>query len=523
MRKVFLCIMLILLIQMSAEAETIAGSKYFINTDGDLCGIEVTTENEFKAIHSILNDIVFVDKDGYAIDDNGTLWSWTEISQQPVHIMDNVVSVSSGYNHTLIVKKDNTLWGYGANDDCQLGENTADKIDTPIKIMNNVKKAVAGDCHSVILKTDGSVLTLGSNAYGQLGCGDDIKTSDRALKVMTNAKDIFAGETASFAIDDNNVLWRWGTNYGNGVGLKKDEIQFIPIKYIRDAKSVDSHWGFNLVLKEDNTLWLYGENEGTNIGYTCYPTGINLVDLPMELMNGVNSISGWNSLNSHESLILKNDGELFKFDLIEGNIKHTPEYKIEKLVDNVKISSKPEELALHKFNDIFSKPEEMQNAINALSKSGIIYGTSDTEFSPDKPITRAEIIGLLLRMTAKSEESGNGGFVDVTADKWYYHIAGASKKYEIVSGFEDNTFRGDEVTSKVQLVSLVARVLRNEKDIDIKEDVHDILDIPDWAEKDVAIAQQEELIYSQEELTNPNDPITRGEAAIILYRLYNII
>ena len=50
--------------------------------------------------------------------------------------------------------------------------------------------------------------------------------------------------------------------------------------------------------------------------------------------------------------------------------------------------------------------------------AGIIKGISDTEFSPDEGINRAETAALLLRMTGKENETAEPMFSDVTADDW---------------------------------------------------------------------------------------------------------
>ena len=302
------------------------------------------------------------------------------------------------------------------------------------------------------------------------------------------------------------------------VGLKDTEIQKTPIEYVNDVKAVNSHWGFNLILKTDNTLWIYGDSETTKTGYTCYPTGMDFKDLPVKICDDVNSVSEWKDATSHKTLILKNNGELFEFDLAEGKQGYIPEYKIIKITDGIKICKTAEP-----FVDIESKSDEVKKSVNSLTKAGIIEGTGETEFSPDKPITRAEIAALLLRMSAKTDEDGNGDFVDVTPDKWYYNTAGVSKKYGIVSGFEDNTFCGDEAVSTIQLVSLVSRVLRNEKNIEIKENVNVLSDIPEWAKDDIALAEQEGLINIKNELKDIDEPMTRGKAAVILYRLYEKI
>ncbi|MCD8181465.1 MAG: S-layer homology domain-containing protein, partial [Firmicutes bacterium] len=167
------------------------------------------------------------------------------------------------------------------------------------------------------------------------------------------------------------------------------------------------------------------------------------------------------------------------------------------------------------------KSDEAQKAVNALTRAGIIRGVSDTEFAPDAAVTRAEAAALLLRMTAQSDADGNGGFSDVTEDMWYYDTAGASKKYGIISGFEDNTFRGDDRISKVQLISLAARALKNERNVTASE-TENTYDAPEWAAEEIALALNSGLI-TENDLSDLNTPISRADAAVILYRLYDRI
>ena len=79
--------------------------------------------------------------------------------------------------------------------------------------MNNVSNAEIGFGHSIVLKNDGSILTFGSTAYGVLGIPEDKYSENQPHKVLENMKDVFAGETSCFAIDENDTLYRWGTNY----------------------------------------------------------------------------------------------------------------------------------------------------------------------------------------------------------------------------------------------------------------------------------------------------------------------
>ncbi|MCI8405308.1 MAG: hypothetical protein HFE49_10485, partial [Clostridia bacterium] len=68
------------------------------------------------------------------------------------------------------------------------------------------------------------------------------------------------------------------------------------------------------------------------------------------------------------------------------------------------------------------------------------------------------------------------------------------------------------------------RVLRNES-VFVDEEVNSkaYANIPDWAVEDIALAEQEGLISAEKDLISLNEDMTRGEAAVILYRLYNKI
>lgn len=486
---------------------------YYIKNDNSLWLIDSGEEHK-----KIMEDVKSI-YCNYVIKQDNSVWRLEKDDIIPVTEIDNVKKIFAGAACTLFIKNDNSLWGMGYNFSGQLGAGEdIEKYDTPVKIMNNVEDAQAGYEHCIILKTDGSVWTVGSNGYGQSGSGKNQGDSYRPVKIIDGMKSVYAGETSSYAVDESNTLYHWGCHYGNKVGGSESDIIYTPEKYVENAESVNSHWGFNLVLKDDGTLWVYGDSADASTGYTCFPSGLTLENLPEKLMDDVHCISQWNDSESHTALLLKNNCELYKFDLIDYG--KTPKYVIEKIAEDVKLPLKEEEVNPIAFDDISDKSVEIQVAINSLSKAGIIDGTSDTEFSPDKQITRAEIAALLLRMTARDEKEGNGGFSDVTEGKWYYHTAGASKKRGIIAGFEDNTFRGDEPISNIQLISMVSRALQEEKGTD-KSNAFIDLDVPSWSAYDVSTAIDNGLI-TEKDITNA-DYMTRGDAAVILYRLYDKI
>jgi alpha-tubulin suppressor-like RCC1 family protein len=74
-------------------------------------------------------------------------------------------SVSAGDRHSLAIRADGTLWGWGANESGQVGDGTRLSRSAPVQIgpANNWKQVWAGRGESYGMKTDGSLYQWGDN------------------------------------------------------------------------------------------------------------------------------------------------------------------------------------------------------------------------------------------------------------------------------------------------------------------------------------------------------------------------
>lgn len=179
------------------------------------------------------------------------------------------------------------------------------------------------------------------------------------------------------------------------------------------------------------------------------------------------------------------------------------------------------------FKDIKNKSNEMQESIKILAAKGVIQGTSETTFSPDETITRAEVAALLLRVLSEVDPNADGGFEDVTQTDWFYGTAGSAKEYGMIKGFEDNTFRGNHVIEKDQILTIASRVLQKEMKYKIPVNIEEWLkfkdadQIADWARKDIALTSMANIITKNEDNTiHSGESMTRGDAALIIMRLF---
>ena len=181
------------------------------------------------------------------------------------------------------------------------------------------------------------------------------------------------------------------------------------------------------------------------------------------------------------------------------------------------------------FTDIASKSAEMQAAILYLASKGIINGKTSTTFDPDGSINRAEIAALLVRALGKLDNSATNNFTDVKSGDWYYAAAGSSQKNGLIKGYEDKTFRGLTTISKVQIVAVASRVLMNEMGYTAAGNTAAYLgkysdSVDKWAQGEVALATRENLVvYRTDGTFSGAKNMTRGDAAIIIYRLFQRI
>ncbi len=82
-------------------------------------------------------------------------------------------SISSRENHSLGLKSDGSLWGWGYNLWGYLGDGTTNTRFVPTRVgtANDWTAVNVGRYHTLAQKSDGSLWACGYNGYGALGDG----------------------------------------------------------------------------------------------------------------------------------------------------------------------------------------------------------------------------------------------------------------------------------------------------------------------------------------------------------------
>ena len=98
-----------------------------------------------------------------------------------------------------------------------------------------------------------------------------------------------------------------------------------------------------------------------------------------------------------------------------------------------------------------------EKAVSWAVENGIVKGTSETTFSPDKTVTRAQAVAFLYRY-AKAETEPVKVFEDVGPEAWYAGAVTWAAEQEIARGASGTAFSPDADCVRGQIVSFLYRL-----------------------------------------------------------------
>jgi alpha-tubulin suppressor-like RCC1 family protein len=157
------------------------------------------------------------------------------------------------------VKNDGTVWAWGNNFWGQLGTGTsgyegtsAQYITTPVQVPGGTSGTTyltgaiavsAGFDHTLVLKGDGTVWAWGGSQSGQLGNGTQginhgqsnyYLSAPVQVSGLTNIKSISAANYFSIALTTGGNVWTWGDNTWSNLGINKtwsdQNVSLVPVE-----------------------------------------------------------------------------------------------------------------------------------------------------------------------------------------------------------------------------------------------------------------------------------------------------
>ena len=119
---------------------------------------------------------------------------------------------------------------------------------------------------------------------------------------------------------------------------------------------------------------------------------------------------------------------------------------------------KPESSGSCPFTDVKSN-QYYYSAVLWAVQAGVTVGTSDTTFSPEDVVTRAQFVTFLWRSLGKPASSGEAGFTDVKAGQYYYDAVLWAAGAGVTAGTGAGCFSPDQKCLRSQTVTFLYRAL----------------------------------------------------------------
>ncbi|GAA4571537.1 RCC1 domain-containing protein [Planotetraspora kaengkrachanensis] len=261
-----------------------------------------------------------------AVRTDGTVWAWGDNREgalgdgtdtrspvpTPVQVpgLTDMVQVAAGWNHSLGLRADGTVWAWGDNTSGELGDGTTTSRATPAQVigLTGVTQIAAGQSYSLALRSDGAVAAWGDNYVGELGDGTTTKrTTPVEVHDLTDVTQIAAGETYGLALRSDGTVAAWGNNLvqqlGDGTAVVYRATPAV-VRGLTKVTQIAAGDENSLAVRSDGTVAAWGDNAFGEVGdgtTTRRPTPVTV--------SGLSDVARV-SAGYHHSVAVRSDGSV---------------------------------------------------------------------------------------------------------------------------------------------------------------------------------------------------------------------
>ncbi|MCI3920920.1 S-layer homology domain-containing protein [Paenibacillus sp. TRM 82003] len=176
-------------------------------------------------------------------------------------------------------------------------------------------------------------------------------------------------------------------------------------------------------------------------------------------------------------------------------------------------------IRINKFSTftIVSIPQQM------LKHEPYMNGYLDGTFRPDHGVTRAELAVMLSRLIPGDSDKHVFGtpFPDVPANHWASAAIDQARSGQLLNGYPDGTYQPDKAITRAEMIWIVAASLQVDIVPENNDSLYTDM-AGHWAAGAARVLHERELITGFEDGSfRPNATLTRAEAVTMLNRLFN--
>ncbi len=177
------------------------------------------------------------------------------------------------------------------------------------------------------------------------------------------------------------------------------------------------------------------------------------------------------------------------------------------------------------FSDINS--HWAQKEIEQLANKGYIKGVGANMFAPERMVTRAEFTAMLINIVG-AERADSCPFKDVPEKSWFRDSVSKAYASGLVKGVSGDRFNPDGYVTREQAAVMAIKALQNKKgpltaNISALDSYKDKSSVSSWAMESCALAVEKGILMGDNGYILPGENATRAQAAVILFKLQELI
>ncbi|MCL2847031.1 MAG: hypothetical protein FWE38_05080 [Firmicutes bacterium] len=197
--------------------------------------------------------------------------------------------VATGFDHTVVLRQDGTVWAWGRNEEGQLGNGNRVNQFTPVRArgLDNIVQIASHKVHTLYLRNDGTVWAAGWNEEGQLGAAvgcslDAIQVTRMGGGFLEDIIQVDAGMLFSVALRRDGTVWAWGRNRMGTAGDPniEDQARASQVMELSNIISISAGHEHVLALHRSGRVYAWGRNRNGQVGDpTIDPTTGRIFDI----------------------------------------------------------------------------------------------------------------------------------------------------------------------------------------------------------------------------------------------------
>ena len=163
------------------------------------------------------------------------------------------------------------------------------------------------------------------------------------------------------------------------------------------------------------------------------------------------------------------------------------------------------------------------NTIKKMAAMLIAKGVSDTDFAPSENVTRAEFAAFMVRALGL-ETKGTSEFADVAAGKWYASDVAAAYEAGLVNGMSDTEFAPNRTITREEMAVMLLRAFEFQQgmksDVSQTKSIADQASISPWASASIKTALELGLVNGRgNNQFVPQGQLTRAESMQAIFNM----